>query len=402
MQLQKLAVVCLAISSALAGNANAKKLDTIAGSVELPFEFQVKDKNDSATNGTYGYSASQSIHIAIDSGPLKGHEAKIGVSYYAPTRVDSGVVQGWVQKAAEDAAAKPGSSDILPIQLAGFPFILLTTNAVDPKAKKTDASAAAPAATSDATTTEIDKDAERITSMSGSINNSMLTIAFSHPKNAEFDAMATKAIKELNLDFASVLKLRSRFDVASQGAVVDKKMIAPTGDYSTVDDLVPRLYEIFVKTDGNGKPLAEKVTYYLSKMGFWTLQRMIFSSYCSLEDGQDAKKMAKLRDVASDTDKAKVVIIDGPTPIKFGGLGATRITTKHTSKSPGNSGDSDGTRLIATDNDTYYVVDFETTGGASIERNLTSQIDSRPLVCKPKALLTLGAAASGSSGSSSH
>src|SRR5260221_265818 len=84
---------------------------------------------------------------------------------------------------------------------------------------------------------KIDKDAERITTMSGSINNSMLTIWFSRAKNAEFDSAATKAIKELNLDFASVLKLRSRFDAASIAAVVDKKMVAPTGEYASVDDL---------------------------------------------------------------------------------------------------------------------------------------------------------------------
>ena len=399
MLLNKLMLACLAISAVVAGNAAAKKLDTIAGSVELPFEFHVKDTTESATNGGSGYSASQQVHIAIDSGPLKGHESRIGVNYYAPSRADSGIVQGWVQKSAEDAAAKPGASDILPVQLAGFPFILLTTNATDPNAKKTDASAAAPTATSDVTTSEIDKDAERITTMSGSINNSMLSIWFSRPKNAEFDAAATKAIKELNLDFASVLKLRSRFDVASLGAVVDKKMMAPTGVYSSVDDLLPKLYDIYVKTDGNGKPIAEKLTYYLSKMGFWTLQRMIFSSYCSLEDGQDAKKMAKLRDVAFDKESAKVVITEGPTQIKLGGLAATRLLTKRTSKGTVNAGDSDGARTIAIDNNTFYVIDFETVGGSSIERNITSQINSGSLSCKPKALLVLGGTPTASTGS---
>lgn len=401
-RLKTRALILLTLAAAMAGQAEAKKLATFAGSIDLPFDFQVKDQTESAKNAVSGFSVSQVVRIQIESGPLKGHDARLGAFYFASSKIDSALMQAWVQKSAEDNAAKPGASGFAPIQLAGFPFIVLTTNASHGDAG---AASAGKAAITDAPTGSTneqngDPDMARITTMSGTINNAMITVSLLHSVSAEFDASATKAVKELDLDFGSILKLRSRFDLASQAAIVDKKMIAPTGDYATVDDLVPRVYEMWVKKDGQGKPIAAKNIYTFFKVGFWANQRMSFGSFCDLGLARDEKELAKLKKITSGSTTDRLVVTDGPVSIKFGGLDATRITTKHTTQSGATTTESDGLRWVATDHDIAYVIDTLTAGGSSLERSLVSQIDSRPLTCKPKAMLVLGSTPVGNDGGS--
>ena len=379
--------------SALAGTAQAKKLSTFAGSVDLPFDFQVKDRAESAKSSTVsGFTATQVIRITIESGPLKGHEARLGAYYFASSKIDSGLMQSWVQKTAEDAAAKPGATAMSALQISGFPFIAMTTNAT--RDNKTAGSAnpagGADVPAGDAGASTDDPDGARITTITGTINNAMVSVSFVRAKNPELDAPLASAVKGLELDFGSILKLRSRFDQASQAAIVDKRMIAPSGDYAPVEDLVPRLYEIWVKTDAKGVPVAAKNTYLFFKAGFWSNQRMSFSSLCDLGIGQDAKEIAKMKNITSGSTTDKLTVTEGPVSVKFGGLDAVRIATKHTTQSGSTTSESDGVRWVATDRDTAYVIDMLTAGGSSLERSLVSQIDSHPLSCKPRLLLVLG------------
>jgi hypothetical protein len=382
----------LMLSAALAGTAQAKKLSTFAGSVDLPFDFEIKDRAEAAKNSTVsGFTATQVIRITIQSGPLKGHEARLGAYYYSTSKVDAALMQSWVQKTAEDAAAKPGATGMSALQISGFPFIAMTTNAGHGgKSAGSEGGVGAEVSTGDADAAADDPDGARMTTITGTINNAMLSVSFVRAVNPELDAPLAKSIKGLELDFGSILKLRSRFDQASAAAIIDKRMIAPSGDYAPVDDLIPRLYEVWVKTDAKGVPVAAKNTYLFFKTGFWSNQRMSFSSLCDLGIGQDAKEVAKLKILKSGSSTDKLTVTEGPTPVKFGGLDAARITTKHTTQSGATTSESDGMRWVATDHDTAYVIDMLIAGGSSLERDLVSQIDAHPLTCKPRLMLVLG------------
>lgn len=384
--------LCLAaVLFTLASQAQAKKLDTLFGSLELPFDFQVKRTTELAKSTSLGFTYTQWIVLQVASGPLKDHETTFVGTYYAPTRVDAAVVQGWVREAAEEAAAKPGTTDVQPVQLAGFPFEEWNANTQARTTEAAQDSTAAPAAVkpdaASADANDVEPDVARTTWLEGSINNAVITIGFSRQVNREFDAPAAKAVREINLDFASILKLRSRYDQGVRIALIDKKMVTPVGEFQTVDDAQPRVIDLWQKMDGQGRMLGAKTGYIFFKPGFWTVQRLFFSMRCDTTAGQDPKELKRLREVKPGTGKMTITATGGPAAIKLGGLDGTRVTTEVVDRSLTTAPKWEGVRWFASDHNILYGFEALSAGGESIYRNLITQANARPLSCQPKAML---------------
>ena len=376
MPLRSLTIACIALAALLSVAACAKKLDTFAGSIDLPFDFHVKYRTDEASNSTLDFTASQRIRVVVDSGPLQGSEAIVVASYFVPSRGDAG---DYARKYAAQAAA----SNMQSVQLDGFPFVLFTTDASGDSSRTT--AGQAPASGDDGVGES--GGPWKSTVMSGPIHNAMLTLSFVRPANAALDASANKAVAGFELDFASILRARSRFDDAARNAVANRKMLTPTGEYTAIGNMTPRLYSTWAKFDGSGTVVASRSAYSFSKAGFWAAEHMAFGSSCSLEGAQGA--MARESHTTPDSNYSRVVTESAPMRGRIGGLAATRIDSQVASTVSGLVPKSAGSRWIATDHDTWYAFDFLTTKSADFERDLESQIDARPLACAPKAWLVL-------------
>ncbi|HTA64436.1 MAG TPA: hypothetical protein VK753_02935, partial [Xanthomonadaceae bacterium] len=219
--------------------------------------------------------------------------------------------------------------------------------------------------------------------------------------DADLDASAATSVKELSLDFASILRLNSHFEKAEKAAIDDKNLVTALGTFSAVDDLVPKLSQVWQKTDGQGKPVGEKEVYWFYKTGFWTVQRLVFGFYCDNDLGQDPKEIANMKDIRASSDKDKVEITEGPVKVKLSGLDVDRITAKHTYSYFGRASVADEVRWVASDHDILYMFYANSAGGSSIQRNLIDQVNSRSLTCKPRDVMDLGMAPA-ATGNSTH
>lgn len=356
-------IACLMLSMLLCGAACAKRLDTFAGSIELPFDFHVKYRVDEASNGSLDFSASQRLRIAIDSGPMQGSEAVVVASYYVPAKGD-----------ARDRVWKPTGGDMRSVQVEGHPFVLYATDAGGPP-KLVESNWHDDAGGTGRTTV-----------LSGMLNNAMLTVSYANPTQPNFDA--SRAMESFQLDFASILEARSHFDVAARDAVSGRKMLTPTGEYTAF--MTPRLYSTWTRFDADGRPVAARTSYSFATSGMWKAEHMQFGSACSLVGGQDPDLVARQRGMAPDSRFSKVVVEGAPAQARIGGLAATRVDSRLASTYSRSARDSDTSRWIAADRDRWYVFDFLASNGPEFERELRMQIDGKGLGCAPKPLLALG------------
>jgi hypothetical protein len=374
MPSRNLTIACLALSVLLSGTACAKRLDTFAGSIDLPFDFHIKYRVDEASNSTLDFSASQKVRIVIDSGPAQGSEATVVAGYFVPSR--GGDAQENLRRSAEQAAGK----NLQSVQLGGFPFVLYTTDVGGIPSR-------APAGSG---VHGDDGGPARSTVMSGALNNAVLTLAFERPIGTALDAIADRAMQGFEPDFASILAARTHFDDAARAAVDGGKMLAPTGAYTVIGNLKPRLHSTWTKSDDDGRVVASNNSYSFARAGFWTSEQMEFGSSCSLEGGQDTDAVSRQRRIAPESRYSEVVAESPPVQARIGGLAAIRVDARVASTYSRLAPKSETSRWIATDRDTWYVFDFLASNGPAFENDLRSQIDAQPLRCAPGALLVLG------------
>ena len=382
-------IVCLGVALP----SHAKTLQTVAGSLDLPFEYHLKERSESSGNSGSGLSFRQNMTLIVDSGPMKDKEVRVALNYFAPSNLGTSSLQSLIQKQSEDLAAKPGTSSMVPLQLDGFGFTVLTSDPEPDDEAKEDV--AKDDAAADGTPAAPKKEIVRTTSMRGAINNAGVALLVDWPASAKIEADMTQAMRGFKLDFPSILKVRARYEAAERAAVSGKKMITPTGDYSSSGDLTPSLTSVYTRFDGTGKPVVAKNTYFFSKTGFWTVQRMAFSSMCSLIGGTDEKQLTEWRTVPKTSKKVTVSAIHPPAAINLSGLDATSIEFKRTFSGAYANITTETRRWIARDGDRSYMLEFERVNGGGLEKSLVSQINARPLTCTPRAILVIDSAPAG-------
>lgn len=340
------------LALSICGAAQAQRLDTFAGSLELPFAFHVQTRTDKAGNSVAGFTASQRWRLAVDTGPLQGQPVDLEVRYALPADASSA-------KALRAALDLPGAAPAKPVAVGQFAFALRTRNT----------------------------NAMSVAVLAGAMNNAMLSVRMESASATQAVDTGAAALRSFALDFAGVLRARAHFDAAAAAAIAGRRMRAPSGEYEFAG-LIPRLYGVSTQTAGDGRVLATRNAYAFARAGFWGEQFLEFASACGVEGGQTA--LARLSHYEPDSPVARVVSQSAAVPEHLGGLAASSYEVKLASTLTVSGRNSAGSRWIANDGANWYAFDIlASVDPTAFARAARAQIEAKPLACATVALLKL-------------
>lgn len=337
-------------------NAIAQRLDTFAGSLDLPFTFHVLQRVDRAGNSALEFSTHQRWQIAVDSGALAGKEAFVEADYWLPARTP-------VADRLRELLQQKGVRDVHAAMLSTYPASIFGRQWRDAGGDDRMASV-----------------------LVGTINNALLTVRIESHGDTSFDPATAQAIAGFALDFDSVLSGRSRFDAAAREASAGRTMRSATGDY-VIAGLTPRLGTVSTWFGADGRVQAERTSYSFARAGFWRGDLMSFASACGIAGSADAER--RLQRFEPDSTFARVTTAGEPEPARIGGLEARTIPFTLVSTHAPFGSQQTGEHWLATSGDRWYAFDFISNDGSSFAQTLKAQVDARPLDCMPRALLTL-------------
>lgn len=337
--------------AAVAPTEAGGRLATVAGSLELPFAYEVKSREIGA--GTLaGNWTREDITLLPTEGAWGGSELEIRIHYISPNRLDSGFVQSMVRSDVEEAASDPGTTRVESVKLASFDFNLLEL--VRP----------------------VGDESQRITRLVGTINGAMLSIEAIKPADDAPDASIRAMLPGLALDFASLMRLRGQFERERDRIVKERSMATPVGLLEAPRGVEPRLISLSILRDGAGRPLRESHQYGFYRAGFWTQQRTGIYLSCDRrvddagvsEDALQPFRNTPLVTVAPDT-----------SPDTIGGAAATLIVARRAAGE--NSVDSDIRRWVAIDDQRLIVAQVERVDGLALAQGIERQMKEVTFGC---------------------
>lgn len=272
-----------------AQDAVAGSLKLLGTQVELPFDYKVLSHTEGFTT-TYGQRSFDSYELEITAGDAKGKKLQVATEYYAPSRIEAGVVQNWVRSEAETAAGKSGNRSVQPLEIDGFGF-----NFIDGPVES--------------------KEYPQRMQVVGAISGAVFRLAAWAADTSTLSPQLAGALKAVHVDYAALLKLKGRFDDEGKGATGSGWMETPLGRLQLASDVKSMLLSSTSKHDGAGQPLFRRRSFALNKAGFWTIQNVVVSVSCGKEEPKDFDDFMQMTAQQQDKDpKDRYINITAPVP----------------------------------------------------------------------------------------
>jgi hypothetical protein len=336
----------------------AKPLEILGARVDLPFDYQVVDTTEHIQS-SYGLSTSQVFEIQVNSGDAKGQTLVVDALYYSPSNLDAGAMQSFLRSEAEKAAVEPGVRSVLPIQIDGFGF-----NFVDGPIKS--------------------KKYPQRMAMAGVVNGAAYTLKIGASDVRAMSPQLAERMKAMHLDYASLLKARSRFDEEARQASKNHVLESPIGSLQLDSDVSARLVDSFVKRNATGNPVFRRRSFGLYKTGFWTIQNLLIAAGCGKQDTVDLDSYGKFvhmtEEQANEDVKKRYTDVVGPVPGTL--LGLTAETSTATGPQINPMRHTGVHRWAAKQDDTMYMVSIERLNGSPVENALVKQFSADKPVCR--------------------
>jgi hypothetical protein len=276
-------------------DAAAGTLKLLGTQVELPFEYKVLTHTE-GFESNYGLRSYDSYELEIASGDARGRKVAVGTEYYAPSRIEAGVVQNWVRGEAEKAAAKAENRSVQPLEIDGFGFNLID-GPVD------------------------SKEYPQRMGLVGAINGALFRVSIFATDDKPLSPQLAGMLKAIRVDYAGLLKLKGRFEEEGKGATGDGWMETPLGRLQLGSGVSSTLITSSSKHDGAGQPLFRRRSFGLHKTGFWTIQNLALSVSCGKDDPKEFDDYLQMTAQQQDKNaKDRFTNVSAPIPALFASL----------------------------------------------------------------------------------
>jgi len=354
--MSKRSIAAMGIAALLfAHDAAASTLKLLGTQVDLPFDYKVLNHSE-GFESSYGLRSYDSYELEIASGDAKGRKLQVATEYYAPTRIEAGVVQNWVRSEAEKAAGMSGNRSVQPLEIDGFGF-----NFIDGPVDS--------------------KEYPQRMGLIGAINGAVFRIYAWAADTTPLSPQLAGALKAIGVDYAGVLKLKGRFDDEGKGATGDGWMETPLGRLQLASGVSSSLLSSMVKYDGEGQPLFRRRSFALHKTGFWTIQNLLLSTSCGKEIPKDFDDYLEMTTRQQDKDaKERYINVSAPVATRFASLQGQSVTAD----GPLINGvrRSAIVRWASRQNGTMFLAQVERLNGSPIEAALAKQLSEAAPQCR--------------------
>lgn len=346
----------MGIAAALfAQQAQASRLTLLGTQVELPFDYKVLSQTE-GFESNYGLRSYDSYDLEITGGDAKGQKISVGTEYYAPSRIEAGVVQNWVRGEAEKAAGKADNRSVQPLEIDGFGF-----NFIDGPVDS--------------------REYPQRMGLVGAINGALYRVAVYATDDTPLSAQLASALKATRIDYAGLLKLKGRFEEEGKGATGPGWMETPLGRLQLDSGVSSSLISSMRKQDGAGQPLFRRRAFGLHKTGFWTIQNLALSVSCGKEDAKEFDDYLQMANQQRDKDaKDGFTNVSMSIPALFASLQGQAATAD----GPLINGvrHSAVIRWGSRQNGTMFLAQVERLNGAPIETALAKQLSAVAPQCR--------------------
>lgn len=325
--------------------------------LELPYEYKLVKGTESFSSG-YGLSTLESRVIEITTGEFQGQTIEIDATYYAPSRVDAGIVQGWMRTEAEKAASEAGIRSVVPVQIDGFGF-----NFIDGPSKS--------------------KEYPQRMTVSGAVNGAVYRVTLFAKDAKLLSAQVAERMKGLRLDYASLLKAKGRFDEEGKLAAKDNWMESPFGRVVVGSGVGARLSGSYIERNGAGEIVARRRSFGLFKAGFWTIQNLAVSVSCAREDASTdvySEFLHMTKEQSDEDAKDRYTNVSTPQPAVLLGLPAE--TASATGPEFNALRNVQVKRWAAKKDGMNYMLQVQRVNGSPVENAVIKQLASAAPVCK--------------------
>ena len=337
--------------------ALAGEVKILGAQLQLPYEYQLLKSTEHFSSG-YGLSTMETRIIEITSGEFQGQTIEIDASYYTPSRVDAGTVQGWMRTEAEKAAAEAGMRSVVPVQIDGFGF-----NFIDGPSRS--------------------KEYPQRMSVSGAVNGAVYRLTVFAKDAKLLSAQLAQQMKGLRLDYASLLKAKGRFDEEGKLAAKDNWLESPFGRLVVGSGVTPRLSGSYIHRNGAGEIIGRRRSFGLHKTGFWTIQNLVVSVSCSKEDAFADVYSDFLHMTAEKNDEDvedRYTNVTAPRPAQL--LGLPGETASATGPEFNALRNIQVNRWAAKKDGINYMLQVQRVNGSPIENALVKQLENAAPACK--------------------
>ena len=338
-----------------AQDAVAGTLKLLGTQVELPFDYKVLSHTEGFST-SYGLRSFDSYELEIAGGDAKGKKVRVATEYYAPSRIEAGVVQNWVRSEAEQAAGKSGNRSVQPLNIEGFGF-----NFIDGPVDS--------------------KEYPQQMGLVGEINGALYRVAAWATDTTPLSPQLASAIKAIHLDYAGLLKLKGRFDDEGKGATGQGWMETPLGRLELTPGVDSTLISSTSKHDGAGQPVFRRRAFSLHKSGFWTIQNLVLSVSCGKEDAKDFDDYMEMTAEQKDKDaKDRYTNVSAPAPALLASVQG-QMTTADGALINGVRRSS-VVRWGSRKEGTMFLAQVERLNGSPIENALAKQLSAAAPQCR--------------------
>lgn len=340
-----------------AAQAGAQPLKLLGATLDLPFDFKVRDSNEFASSGHRASRSVQAFEVEVTSGPHAGKVLLVQARYYAPERMPPETMTRVVREAAKTQGEKPGVRATRTLQVDGFDFHYM-----------------------DGPVESTENRPQRMI-VTGAVNGAIYSLSVFAP---DADVLATGVGEQLQapkLDYASLLQARARFDSEAKTAAADRALESPMGRLMLAGGIQARLVGSGVRRDAEGHPTYRSREFSLFKAGFWTLQSVVVSVGCGNDDANEYAKFVRMTDEVAETDEDERYVNPSlPEPARLAGLAGETASASGPTVS-GTWRRSSVTRLAARDSGRMYLTQVERFNGSPIENALTKQLADASPTC---------------------
>jgi hypothetical protein len=338
--------------------AAASGLKLLGTQLELPFEYKVISHSQ-GFDSNYGLRAYDVYEIEVTAGDAKGQQLQINSDYYAPSRVEAGIVQSWVRGEAEKAAAKTDNRSVQPMEIDGFGF-----NFIDGPIDS--------------------KEYPQRMVVVGAINGAMYRLSAFAKETKPLSAPLADKLKAIRLDYADLLKFKSRFDAESSAATGNGWLETPVGRLQLGTGVSSNLLGTMVKRDASGQTVFRRRSFGMHKTGFWTIQNLALSVSCGKLDQDDYSDYIRMTSRKDDKDekdrKDRYTDVSAPQPAFLAGVAG--LTASASGPLINGVRHSSINRWTSLQGDTMFLAQIERLNGSPIESSLSKQLASATPECK--------------------
>lgn len=333
----------------------AGNLKLMGTQVELPFDYKVSSHAE-GFESNYGLRSYDTYELEITGGDAKGKKVTVGTEYYAPSRIEAGVVQNWVRGEAEKAAGKPDNRSVQPLEVDGFGF-----NFIDGPVDG--------------------KEYPQRMALVGAINGATFRVSVWATDVTPLSPQLASALKAVRIEYAGLLKLKARFEDEGKAATGEGWMETPLGRLQLASGVSSSLISSMTKRDGDGKPVFRRRSFGLHKTGFWTIQNLALSVSCGKDDAKDFDDYLQMTAQQQDKDaKDRFTNVSVPIPALFASVQGQAATAD----GPLINGvrHSAVIRWGSRQNGSMFLAQVERLNGSPIETSLAKQLSAAAPQCR--------------------